>query len=58
MLLSLWLWVSGHDGIAHVREYTEEIFLNPFLPLLTINKLNIFQVLKHGKILERKESCL
>ena len=36
-----------------MREYTGEIFLNPLLPLLALDKLDILHVLEYRKIAEK-----
>ncbi len=53
MLVSLGLLETRHGGGTYVREYTGEIFLNPLLPLLALDKLNILHVLEYRKIVER-----
>lgn len=53
MLVSLGLLETRHGGGTSVREYTGEIFLNPLLPLLALDKLNILHVLEYRKIVEK-----
>lgn len=53
MLASLGLLDTRHGGGTYVREYTGEIFLNPLLPLLALDKLDILHVLEYRKIAEK-----
>jgi GntR family transcriptional repressor for pyruvate dehydrogenase complex len=53
MLASLGLLETRHGGGTYVREYTGEIFLNPLLPLIALDKLDILHVLEYRKIAEK-----
>ena len=53
MLASLGLLETTHGGGTFVREYTGEVFLNPLLPLLALDKLDILRVLEYRKIVEK-----
>jgi GntR family transcriptional repressor for pyruvate dehydrogenase complex len=53
MLVSLGLLETRHGGGTYVREYSGEIFLNPLLPLLALDKLDILHVLEYRKIAEK-----
>jgi GntR family transcriptional regulator, transcriptional repressor for pyruvate dehydrogenase complex len=53
MLASLGLLESRQGGGTYVREYTGEVFLNPLLPSLALDKLDILHVLEYRKIAEK-----
>jgi GntR family transcriptional repressor for pyruvate dehydrogenase complex len=53
MLASLGLLETRHGGGTYVREYTGDIFLNPLLPVLVLDKLDILHVLEYRKIVEK-----
>jgi GntR family transcriptional repressor for pyruvate dehydrogenase complex len=53
MLASLGLLETRHGGGTYVREYTGEIFLNPLLPVLVLDKPDILHVLEYRKIMEK-----
>jgi GntR family transcriptional repressor for pyruvate dehydrogenase complex len=53
MLASLGLLESRQGGGTFVREYTGEVFLNPLLPSLALDKLDILHVLEYRKIAEK-----
>jgi GntR family transcriptional repressor for pyruvate dehydrogenase complex len=53
MLASLGLLETRHGGGTYVREYTGEIFLNPLLPVLVLDKPDILHVLEYRKIVEK-----
>jgi len=53
MLVSLGLLETRHGGGTYVREYTGEIFLNPLLPVLVLDKPDILHVLEFRKIMEK-----
>ncbi len=53
MLASLGLLETRHGGGTHVREYTGEVFLNPLLPMLALDKPDILHVLEYRKIVEK-----
>ena len=52
MLASLGLLETKQGGGTHVREYSGEIFLNPLLPLLALDAVDILHVLEYRKIVE------
>jgi len=53
MLVSPGLLKTRHGGGTYVRKYSGEIFLNPLLPLLALDKINILNVLEYRKIQEK-----
>jgi GntR family transcriptional repressor for pyruvate dehydrogenase complex len=53
MLVSLGLLETRHGGGTYVREYTGDIFLNPLLPVLVLDKPDILHVLEFRKIMEK-----
>lgn len=53
MLASLGLLEKRQGGGTYVREYTGEIFLNPLLPVLVLDKPDILHVLEYRKIMEK-----
>ena len=53
MLASLGLLEKRHGGGTYVREYSGEIFLNPLLPVLVLDKPDILHVLEYRKIMEK-----
>lgn len=53
MLASLGLLETRHGGGTYVREYTGELFINPLLPMLALDKLDILHVLEYRKLVER-----
>jgi GntR family transcriptional regulator, transcriptional repressor for pyruvate dehydrogenase complex len=53
MLASLGLLETTHGGGTYVREYSGEIFLNPLLPMLALDKPDILHVLEYRKIMEK-----
>lgn len=53
MLASLGLLETRHGGGTYVREYSGEIFLNPLIPMLALDTLDILHVLEYRKIVEK-----
>lgn len=53
MLSSLGLLETTHGGGTYVREYSGEVFLNPLLPMLALDRPDILHVLEYRKIVER-----
>ncbi len=53
MLSSLGLLETRHGGGTYVREYSGEVFLNPLLPMLALDTLDILYVLEYRKIVEK-----
>ena len=53
MLASLGLLETRHGGGTYVREYSGEILFNPLLPMLVLDKPDIFHVLEYRKIVEK-----
>jgi GntR family transcriptional repressor for pyruvate dehydrogenase complex len=53
MLASLGLLETRQGGGTYVREHSGEIFLNPLLPMLALDTLDILHVLEYRKIVEK-----
>jgi GntR family transcriptional regulator, transcriptional repressor for pyruvate dehydrogenase complex len=53
MLASLGLLETRHGGGTYVCEYAGEVLFSPLLPMLALDKLDIFHLLEFRKIMER-----
>jgi GntR family transcriptional repressor for pyruvate dehydrogenase complex len=53
MLVSLGLLETKQGGGTYVRKFSGEILLNPLLPMLALDTLDILQVLEYRKIVEK-----
>jgi GntR family transcriptional repressor for pyruvate dehydrogenase complex len=53
MLASLGLLETRQGGGTYVREFSGEVFLNPLLPMLALDAVDILHVLEYRKIVEK-----
>ena len=53
MLASLGILETRHGGGTYVRAYSGEVFLNPLLPMLTLDAPDILHVLEYRRIVEK-----